>query len=605
MDKERQKRMQDPIFTEAIAEHVWNTKYRLLEDGHFFESDIHATWARVASALSVPESHHRDEWRRSFEAALSRFRFLPSGRILASAGTQRRLTLFNCFVMGHIRDTIDGIFAALGEAMVTMQAGGGIGCDFSTLRPAGSEADASGNVASGPVSFMHVWDQACATLISTGMRRGAMMATLRCDHPDIERFIDAKREAKALRHFNLSVLVSDEFMQAVEQDMPWPLMFPLGGRPVTIGAQVHTKIWSGSSTPELCQVIRIVSARELWDRMLRAAFECGDPGVIFIDRIQRVNNLWYAERISATNPCGEVPLPPYGACNLGSINLAHFVEDPFGPHRKLDIQDIAGTTAVAVRMLDNVYDVSHFPLQAQKDTACASRRVGLGITGLADAFAMLGVRYGSRASIDIADRIMQTICHAAYRTSIELAHERGTFPAYNATEYLAGDFITSLPRDILESIHLNGIRNSHLTAIAPAGSISLLANNVSSGIEPIYALQADRKIKELDGSVKVMPAQDYAWTLFRKLHGQNAPLPDYFIEAWDVDPADQLALQSRVQAYVDQSISKTINFPAQASFDRYRDLYMQAYRLGLKGCTIFRAGTAAGCVLSPSGSACP
>ena len=225
MGKERQKRMQDPIFTEAIAEHVWNTKYRLLEEGHFFESDIHATWARVASALSVLESHHRDEWCRSFEAALSCFRFLPSGRILAGAGTQRRVTLFNCFVTGHIRDTIDGIFAALGEAMVTMQAGGGIGCDFSTLRPAGSEADASGNVASGPVSFMHVWDQACATLISTGMRRGAMMATLRCDHPDIERFIDAKRDAKALQHFNLSVLVTDAFMQAVKQNLPWELTF--------------------------------------------------------------------------------------------------------------------------------------------------------------------------------------------------------------------------------------------------------------------------------------------------------------------------------------------------------------------------------------------
>ena len=598
--------MRDPIFTEAIAEHVWSAKYRLFEDGRFLESDIHETWSRVALALSKPELHRRDEWRRSFEAALSRFRFLPSGRILAGAGSHRRVTLFNCFVMGHIRDAIDGIFSALGEAMITMQAGGGIGCDFSTLRPEGWRADASGNIASGPVSFMQVWNHACATLISTGMRRGAMMATLRCDHPDIERFIDAKRDAKTLQHFNLSVLVSDDFMQAVEQDAPWPLMFPLGGRPLVVGAPVCEKIWSGSSTPEPCLVTRTVAARELWERMLRAAFECGDPGVIFIDRIQRANNLWYAERISATNPCGEVPLPPYGACNLGSINLTHFVEDPFGPHRKLDLQGIAGTTAVAVRMLDNVYDVSHFPLPAQQETARASRRIGLGITGLADAFAMLGVRYGSRVSIDIADRIMQTICHAAYRTSIELAHERGTFPAYRPTEYLAGDFILSLPREIVESIHLNGIRNSHLTAIAPAGSISLLANNVSSGIEPIYALQADRKVRLPDGSVKVMPAQDYAWALFRKLHGQNAPLPNYyFIEAWDVDPMDQLALQSRVQAYVDQSISKTINFPAQASFERYRDLYMQAYRLGLKGCTVFRAGTAAGAVLSPSGSACP
>ncbi|HTN65630.1 MAG TPA: adenosylcobalamin-dependent ribonucleoside-diphosphate reductase, partial [Burkholderiaceae bacterium] len=357
--------MQDAIFTEPIAQHVWNQKYRLFENGVSHEPTVHETWSRVALALAGPELHHRDQWTDQFHAALSDFRFLPGGRILASAGTQRRATLFNCFVMGHIHDSIDSIFSALGESMVTMQEGGGIGCDFSTLRPAGMAAAGSGNIASGPVSFMHVWNQACATLISTGNRRGAMMATLRCDHPDIERFIDAKRGTNVFRDFNLSVLISDDFMQAVETDEPWQLVFPLAGRPVPSGGMVCERTWSGSSIPEPCLVMRSIAARELWDRMLHAAFDCGDPGVIFIDRVQRANNLWYAERISATNPCGEVPLPPHGACNLGSINLTQFVQDPFGMHPQLDLKGIAEVAAIAVRMLDNVTDISHFPSQCR------------------------------------------------------------------------------------------------------------------------------------------------------------------------------------------------------------------------------------------------
>jgi ribonucleoside-diphosphate reductase alpha chain len=591
----------DMTFTEAIARHVWDTKYRLVEDGVLHEPSVHDTWSRVALALSRPELTHRDEWCNRFEAALSRFRFLPGGRILAGVGSGRRVTLFNCFVMGTIHDSIDAIFSALGESMVTMQEGGGIGVDFSTLRPAGMVAAESGNVASGPVSFMHLWDHACATLVSTGLRRGAMMATLRCDHPDIDAFIDGKREANALRHFNLSVLVSDDFMQAVQDDAPWPLVFPLDGRPVPAGGTVCERIWSGATLAQPCLVTRTVAARALWERIMRAAFDCGDPGVIFIDRVQHANNLWYAERISATNPCGEVPLPPHGACDLGSINLTQFIDDPFGRHPQLDLQGIAGTAAVATRMLDNVMELSHFPLKVQAKAVHATRRIGLGITGLADAFAMLGVRYGSDASLDIADAVMRTICHAAYRTSIELAQERGAFPEYRATEYLAGDFILSLPHDMLESIRQHGIRNSHLTAIAPAGSISLLANNVSSGIEPIYACQANRRVRARDGSIKTMPVNDYAWTLYRKLHGEHASLPDCFVEAADVDPLQQLQMQARLQPYVDQSISKTINLPAEAGFDSARDLFAQAYRLGLKGCTMFRATAASEAVLSRAG----
>jgi ribonucleoside-diphosphate reductase alpha chain len=591
--------MPDPIFSEASAEHVWNTKYRLYEGSTPREPGIHDTWDRVALAVSAPELHHRDEWIDRFRAALLHFRFLPGGRILAGAGTSRQLTLFNCFVTGQIHDSINGIFSALAEAMMTIQAGGGIGCDFSPLRPAGMAAAGSGQIASGPVSFLHVWEQACATLISTSVRRGAMMATLRCDHPDIERFIDAKRNPAVLRHFNLSVLVSDAFISAVEKDEPWHLVFPLRGRTASEGAMRCEKIWSGSIVPEPCEVLRTLSARGLWDHLQKAAFDCGDPGVIFIDRVDRSNNLWFDETISATNPCGEVPLPPHGACNLGSINLTQFVHEPFGPHPKLDLQGIAGTTAVATRMLDNVIEISHFPLKDQEKAARKSRRIGLGITGLADAFIMLGVRYGSSASLEIADTVMATICHAAYRTSIDLARERGTFPGFRALKYLNGSFIQSLPEEIVDAIRRNGIRNSHLTAIAPAGSISLLANNVSSGIEPVFAMHTHRNIRAMDGSIRRFPVRDYAWALFRKMFGENTPLPDYFVEAGDIEPLVQLQLQSVMQAHVDQSISKTLNVPADASYAHYRDSFMRAYQFGLKGCTMFRCKPGDAVVITP------
>lgn len=604
--------MPDPIFSEPVAEHVWFTKYRLVEDGRMHEPSIRHTWERVALALSRNETHHRDEWRSRFEAAMNHFRFLPGGRILAGAGAAPRRTLFNCFVTGQMHDSIDGIYSTLAEAMITMQAGGGIGCDFSTLRPAGMAAAGSGNVASGPVSFMHVWDKAAEALVSTGARRGAMMATLRCDHPDIVQFIDAKRpsgtdaEAKSvaqrgtLRHFNLSVLVTDAFMRAVEQDDEWHLMFPLAGRPIPPGAMVYDRVWSGSVVPQPCLVASVVRARALWEKLNRAAFECGDPGVIFIDRVERDNNLYYAESISATNPCGEVPLPPHGACNLGSLNLTQFIQDPFGAHPRLDLQGLAATAAVAVRMLDNVYEVSVFPLKAQEKAARATRRIGLGITGLADALAMLGVRYGSETSLDIAASVMQTICHAAYRTSVALADERGVFPAYKPQKYMEAPFIAALPDEIEDAIRHKGIHNSHLTAIAPAGSISLLANNVSSGIEPIYAFDAERTIRNADGSLQRRKVRDYACALYHSLHGENAPLPTAFVAARDVTPGEQLALQAAVQTHVDQSISKTINLPADAQFEASRDLFAQAYRLGLKGCTLFRLDAGREAVLTPA-----
>lgn len=571
-----------------VAELVWNAKYRASGHGIRGEQGIHDTWSRVALALSAQEPLHRDDWRRRFEGILLHYRFLPGGRILAGAGTGRPVTLFNCFAAGTMQDSISGIFSTLAEAMLTLQAGGGVGCDFSTLRPAGSPAQDSGNVATGPVSFLRVWESACATMAEGFLRRGAMMATLRCDHPDIERFIDAKRKPGELRHFNLSVLVSDAFMRAVEEDAQWPLMFPLAGRSAPAGSAVYEKVWSGSFTSEPCLVSKTVGARGLWERLCKAAFECGDPGVIFIDRVAQTDNLYYDEVISATNPCGEVPLPPHGACNLGSINLTQCVQDPFSAHAKPDLKAIAQTTVLATRMLDNVYECSHFPLKAQEKVARASRRIGLGITGLADALAMLGVRYGSDASLDIADTMMRTLCHTAYRTSIEMVKERGVFPAYRVDKYVKSGFVRTLPDELQESIAHHGIHNSHLIAIAPAGSISLLAGNVSSGIEPIHALHGHRHVTIAQGSVQHVAVRDYAWDLFRTMHGDAAPLPDSFVEGRDVDPVEQLKLQSIVQAHVDQAISKTINVPIGASYDRYQDIFLRAWKLGLKGCTLFR-----------------
>lgn len=590
--------MLDPLFTEPVSMQVWNARYRLRETGQVSEPGIEASWERVALALSTVETLHRDDWCKRFKTILSGFRFLPGGRILAGAGTPWRRTLFNCFVSGRLHDSVGGIFSALSEAMLTMQAGGGIGCDFSPLRPAGFVVEGTGASASGPVSFMRVWNEACSVLTSTAPRRGAMMATLRCDHPDIEAFIDAKSDGTALRNFNLSVLVTDAFMAAVEADAPWRLVFPASGMRLAADAMVCDRAWAGSTVPEQCVVVRIVSARALWERLQKAAFEHGDPGVIFIDRVERGNNLYYAESICATNPCGEAPLPPHGACNLGSVNLARFVSDPFGAHPRLELQAIAATAAVAVRLLDNAYHVSRFPLRAQERTALASRRIGIGITGLADAYAMLGIRYGSSASLELADKIMATICHAAYRASIDMAAERGVFPQYRAEAYLAAPFIQALPPDLTEAIRSRGIHNSHLTAIAPAGSISLLANNVSSGIEPIYAYRAQRHVRDRNGVPQRVAVHDYAWKLFRELKGDTTPLPAYFVEAHELPPETHLELQAVLQQHVDQAVSKTINLPAAARFEDCQSVFSRAYQLGLKGCTLFRPGRAREGVLS-------
>ncbi|MBU1689994.1 MAG: adenosylcobalamin-dependent ribonucleoside-diphosphate reductase [Gammaproteobacteria bacterium] len=591
--------MSDGPFISDISSHIWDARYRYRESGKIIDLNVEDTWRRVASALAGVERRDKAIWEQRFYQILESFRFLPGGRILAGTGTSHRVTLFNCFVMGEVEDSLEGIFEALKEGALTMQQGGGVGYDFSTLRPSGEPARGVGVTASGPISFMRIWDSMCATILSTGARRGAMMATLRCDHPDIEIFIAAKQNPDALRHFNLSVLVTDAFMRAVREDADWPLVFPLSGDE-SIG-EVVERTWSGSGKPRRCKVLRRVGARALWGKIMRATYDYAEPGVIFIDRVNRMNNLWYCEQISATNPCGEIPLPHYGACNLGAINLTQFVRRPFMVDGDLDLERISATVATAVRLLDNVYDLSHFPLQKQANTARASRRIGLGLTGLADALVMLGIRYGSPESFELGEKVMEVICHSAYRASIDLAREKGAFPAFQADPYLAGEFIRSLPVDIVQGIRHHGLRNSHLTAIAPTGTISLLANNVSSGLEPIFDWEYTRRIRGADGGLSEVNVTDYACRQFRLQFGEDASLPKAFVRADEIAPEAHIRMQAALQTHVDSAISKTINVPAEFDFDAFRSIYETAYDMGLKGCTVFRPNPVTGQVLHANG----
>jgi ribonucleoside-diphosphate reductase alpha chain len=555
-----------------ISRQIWDAKYRLKSaDGTPIDLSIEDTWHRVARALAGVEAEP-SLWEQPFYEAVRDFRFLPAGRILSGAGSERRVTLFNCFVMGDIADDLGSIFDHLREAALTMQQGGGIGYDFSSLRPKGAPVKAVGADASGPLSFMDVWDSMCRTIMSAGARRGAMMATMRCDHPDIENFIAAKRQAGRLRNFNLSVLATDPFMAAVAADAEWPLHF--GG---------HT--------------YKTIGARALFDSITRATYDYAEPGVIFIDRINARNNLAYCEDIRSTNPCGEQPLPPYGACLLGSINLARLVRAPFTPEARLDEAELAELVAVAIRMMDNTIDASGFPLEAQRREAIAKRRIGLGMTGLADALMMVGLRYGSVEAADRAGGWARQISRAAYMTSARLAQEKGPFPLFDRDAYLAGETLREMDEDVCTLIAEHGIRNALLTSVAPTGTISLVADNVSSGIEPVFALAYTRKVMQPDGSKTEEEVSDYALRRFRARYGEEAPLPAHFVTAQDLTPAEHVRMQAAVQRYVDSAISKTVNVPEDISFEAFQEVYLDAYRSGCKGCTTYRPNAITGSVL--------
>ncbi|MEL5878454.1 adenosylcobalamin-dependent ribonucleoside-diphosphate reductase [Cereibacter sphaeroides] len=568
-------------FHAPIAEQIWDMKYRLKDGaGHPVDGSVEDTWRRIARALAEVEADPA-LWEDRFYSALEDFRFLPAGRITAGAGTGRTVTLFNCFVMGTVPDSMAGIFDALKEAALTMQQGGGIGYDFSTIRPRGAEVKGVAADASGPLSFMDVWDAMCRTIMSAGSRRGAMMATMRCDHPDIESFIEAKKDPARLRMFNLSVLVTDAFMEAVKADGPWELTF--GGK-----------------------VYKTLQARDLWNRIMRSTYDFAEPGVIFIDRINQMNNLAYCETIAATNPCGEQPLPPYGACLLGSVNLARLVAKPFSDEAELDLAELDELVRLAVRMMDNVVDASRFPLPEQAREAQMKRRIGLGVTGLADALLMVGLRYGSEETAARTEAWMKAIARSAYLASADLAREKGAFPLFEADKYLASGSLTHMDEDVRAAIRTHGIRNALLTSIAPTGTISLYAGNVSSGIEPVFAYAYKRKVLQKDGSRTEEEVVDYAVRLWREQKG-DAPLPDYFVNAQTLAPLEHVRMQAAAQKWIDSSISKTINCPEDIGFEEFADVYLAAWDQGCKGCTTYRPNEVTGSVLSVSeaGQAAP
>ncbi len=561
-------------FAAPIAEQIWDMKYRFKEsDGTPLDGTVEDSWRRIARALAQPEKDAA-HWEDKFYGALEDFRFLPAGRITAGAGTARAVTLFNCFVMGTVPDSMSGIFDMLKEAALTMQQGGGIGYDFSTIRPRGAEVKGVAADASGPLSFMDVWDAMCRTIMSAGSRRGAMMATMRCDHPDVEAFITAKSDPARLRMFNMSVLVTDPFMEAVKADGSWDLVFK-------------------------DRVYKTVKARDLWNAIMQSTYDQAEPGVIFIDRINQMNNLNYCETISATNPCGEQPLPPYGACLLGSINMARLVKNAFEKGAKLDEAELDELVALAVRMMDNVVDASNFPLPAQQEEARNKRRIGLGVTGLADALLMVGLRYGSDEAAAQTDAWMKRIARASYLASVELAKEKGAFPLFDAKKYLASGNMQQMDKDVRDAIAKHGIRNALLTSIAPTGTISLYAGNVSSGIEPVFAYAYTRKVLQKDGSRTEEEVVDYAVQMWREKFGDKE-LPDYFVNAQTLKPLEHVKMQAAAQKWVDSSISKTINCPEDISFQDFKDVYMEAWDSGCKGCTTYRPNDITGSVLSVS-----
>ncbi|MFD1380893.1 adenosylcobalamin-dependent ribonucleoside-diphosphate reductase [Fodinicurvata halophila] len=550
---------------------MWEMKYRLKNpDGVPGEEAIGDSWHRVARTLAAAETD-RAGWEQRFYDILEGFRFLPGGRILAGSGSNRDVTLFNCFVMGSIPDDLGGIFAHLREAALTLQQGGGIGYDFSTLRPAGAHIQSIDAEASGPVSFMEVWDRMCATIMSAGARRGAMMATLRCDHPDIERFITAKQEKGRLTNFNLSVLVSDAFMEAVRHDRDWPLHF-------------EGRTW------------RSLPARTLWERILESTYRYSEPGVLFIDRINRLNNLAYCEEINATNPCGEQPLPPYGACLLGSVNLMSLIRAPFTQDADLDLDQLEQVTRTAVRLLDNAIDTSRFPLEQQQREAYAKRRIGLGVTGLADALMCCNLRYGSPEALEAIRRWMSVLRRAAYEASCELAAEKGAFPLFDAERFLAGEGLAWLDDELRTKIARHGLRNALLTSIAPTGTISLLADNVSSGIEPVFAFGYTRNVLTRGGSRQQEEVTDPAFKLYRDRF-ETEPPEEIFVDARSLSPRAHLETQAVVQDYIDAAVSKTVNVPEDMSFEDFKDLYDLAWDLGCKGCTTYRPSPVRGAVL--------
>jgi ribonucleoside-diphosphate reductase alpha chain len=582
---------------QPISLDVLREKY--LKAGESTEGDL---LRRVAKALASVETEPlRAEWEQKFFENMQAGA-IGAGRIMSAAGTDLQATLINCFVQpvgdaiqGRDDEGFPGIYEALREAAETMRRGGGVGYDFSRIRPRGAEVRATASLASGPCSYMDVFDHSCSTVESAGARRGAQMGVLRIDHPDVLEFITAKRTPGRWNNFNVSVAVTDEFIRTLQAGGDWALVHKAkpGAALVAQGAHLRSDgLW----------VYRTLPAQQLWDTVMRSTYDFAEPGILFPDNINRDNNLRYCETISATNPCAEEPLPPYGCCDLGPVILTRFVQHPFGfggvPH--FDFDRFAKAVAVQVRALDNVLDLTFWPLPQQHKESVSKRRIGVGFTGLGNALAMLRARYDAAEGRELAARIARCMRDAAYAASVELAKEKGAFPLFDADKYLeAGTFASRLDEPLKAQIRKHGIRNSHLLSIAPTGTVSLaFADNASNGIEPPFSWTYHRKKRESDGSTTEYDVEDHAWRLYRSLGGDTTKLPPYFVSALEMPAAGHLAMMEAVQPFVDTAISKTVNVPADYPYGDFQGLYLEAWRAGLKGLATYRPNDILGSVLS-------
>ena len=619
------------VLTDPISYDVWDTKYRLYhKPGETAEQSVDDTRRRVLKAVFA-----KDDNEVAFQECLRlvlRGILIPAGRVNAGAGAGRAVTEINCFVLPTVMDSMPGIQRVIAQGALTMQQGGGIGVDFSTIRPAGAAVVRTGSLASGMVNFADQMDSMCSSIASAGWRRGAMMLTLRDDHPDLwnpkqyetatnyigqtilshPSFISVKRQPGRLTQFNVSVLVSSKFLDAVKHNENWDLGFHVpraDGRHVDVYdkpfpydyvdldndfalRESGREKWPRKGQMLPWFVYLRVPARRIWEDLMQATYKYSEPGVIFIDRVNERNNLYYCEEIRTTNPCGEQPLPPSGCCCLGSVNTAFLVKDPFTPNAKFDFATFWRAVYSGVRMLDNVLTVANFPLREQRQESDKKRRIGLGITGWGDALAQLGIRYGSKESIDMSRKVAKALREASYRASVELAKERGPFEFFDSAYFCEGYNVKQLPQDIRDDIFKFGIRNGVLNTIAPNGTISLYTGNVSSGHEPIFSLRKTmRKVRQGgSGEFKEYPVVDYAYRLYEHLYGETPldRLPDYFVGAKDITPQEHVNVHCAWQEFIDASCSKTINVPTDISFDDFRTVYTEAYTRGAKGCTTYR-----------------